>query len=75
MDGWKSVDRKGALANVFSNDIRERPEEYLKVDNKLVGKLSGRYIRDYFYALRELLQNNSVHNQNTIFLNVIVLSS
>jgi len=57
---WHEVDRKEALAGVFKEDIANRAAEYLAVENDLAGNLPGRYLRNYFYAIHESIQNKRV---------------
>lgn len=54
------VDRKDALANQFSNDLKERLEDYLQVEVSLISELSERYIRNFLYAIREAVQNKKI---------------
>ena len=58
------VDRKEALASVFSNDLKERMEEYLQVEVSIISGLSRRYIRNFLYAVREVLQNKKIEEPN-----------
>jgi hypothetical protein len=54
------VHPKDSLASEFSNDLKDRMEEYLQVDVSIISSLSDRYIRNFLYAIREVVQNRKL---------------
>ncbi|MBN1364248.1 MAG: hypothetical protein JW976_05515, partial [Syntrophaceae bacterium] len=63
-----SIDRKEALASIFSNDLKERLAEYLKVDVSIITRLSHKFIDKVFDAVIFVIQNKKIESPdwNTI---------